>query len=114
MHRLSPPLLLPSQTRRLPTSSPSLVPPRVPEPLNVRFALLIFENGIKFPALPQTTAVTTTFEPLPPAVTCEGMSAFIAVRILVAAWFEVAPTDTSPGFTRVATHVNVCVPTMNC
>ena len=54
--RLRPPLLLPCQTRRLPTSSPSLVAPRVPEPLKVRFALLILENGIKFPALPQTTA----------------------------------------------------------
>src|SRR5439155_25461234 len=43
--RLRPPLLLPCQTRRLPTSSPSLVPPRVPEPLNVRFALLILLNG---------------------------------------------------------------------
>src|SRR5438876_6519544 len=101
MHRLRPPLLLPSQTRRLPTSSPSLVPPRVPEPLNVRFALLTFENGIKFPAAPHGTAVTTTLEPLPPAVTCDGMSAFIAVRILVAAVPEVVPTETSPGLARV-------------
>src|SRR5213080_1904525 len=36
VQRLRPPLLFPSQTRRLPTSSPSLVPPRVPEPLKVR------------------------------------------------------------------------------
>src|SRR4051794_14045160 len=54
--RLRPPLLLPCQTRRLPTSSPGLVPPRVPDPLNVRFALLTLENGIKFPAMPQPTA----------------------------------------------------------
>src|SRR5262245_44095098 len=112
--RLRPPLLLPCQTRRLPTSSPSLVPPRVPEPLKVRFALLTFEKRIKFPALPQTTAVTTTLEPAPPAVTCDGMSAFIAVRILVAAVVELVPMETSPGLTRVATQVNVCVPTTNC
>src|SRR5438874_13417491 len=112
--RLRPPLLLPSQTRRLPTSSPSLVPPRVPEPLNVMFALLILLNGIKFPALPQTTAVTTTLEAVPPAVTCDGMSAFTAARMLVAALVELVPTETSPGLTRVATQVNVCVPTTNC
>src|SRR5215216_1317129 len=100
MHLLSPPLLLPSQTRRLPTSSPGLVPPRVPDPLNVRFALLILEKGMEFPALPQTTAVTTTFEPLPPAVTCDAMSVFTAVRILVAAEFAVVPCETSPGFAR--------------
>src|SRR6266704_3080620 len=114
IQRLRPPLLLPSQTRRLPTSSPCLVPPRVPEPLKVRFALLTLENGIKFPALPQTTAVTITLEPLPPAVTCDGMSVLIAVRILVAALVELVPIETSPGFARVATQVNVCVPTMNC
>src|SRR6266403_633961 len=114
MHRLRPPLLFPSQTRRLPTSSPGLVPPKVPEPLNVRFALLILENGIELPTVPQGTAVTTTFEPLPLAVTCDGMSAFIAVRILVAAVFAVVPIETSPGLARVATHVNVCVPTRNC
>src|SRR5436190_21315836 len=116
MQRPRPPLLLPSQTRRLPTSSPGLVPPRVPEPLKVRLALLTLENGIKFPAVPQTTAVTTTFEPLPPAVTCDGMSVFIAVRILVAAVPEVVPIETSPvpGLPRVCTHVNVCVPTRNC
>src|SRR5437870_7688419 len=107
MHRLRPPLLLPSQTRRLPTSSPSLVPPRVPEPLKVRFALLTLANGIKFPALPQATAVTTTLEPLPPAVTCDGMSVFIAARILVAAVVELVPTETSPGLARVVTQVNV-------
>jgi len=112
--RLRPPLLLPSHTRRLPTSSPGLVPPSVPEPLNVKFALLILENGIKFPALPQTTAVTTTLEPAPPAVTCDGMSRFIAVRMLAAAVAEVVPTETSPGLTRLATQVNVCVPTTNC
>src|SRR4051812_3852495 len=114
IQRLRPPLLLPCQTRRLPTSSPSLVPPRVPEPLKVMFALLTLENGIKFPALPQTTAVTTTLEPAPPAVTCDGMSRFIAVRIIVAAVAEVVPIETSPGLTRVATQVNVCVPTRNC
>src|SRR5215470_3467032 len=114
MQRLRPPLLLPCQIRRLPTSSASLVPPRVPVPLNVRFALLTLLNGIKFPALPQMTAVTTTLEPLPPAVTCDGISVFIAVRILVAAVAEVVPTDTSPGLTRDATQVNVCVPTTNC
>src|SRR4030095_10089495 len=110
MHGLTPPLLLPSQTRTLPTSSPGLVPPRVPVPLSVRFALLILENGIKFPAVPQTTAVTTTFEPVPPDVTCDEMSAFIAVRMLVAAVFAVVPTETSPGLTLLATQVNVCVP----
>src|SRR6266508_5971647 len=110
MQRLSPPLLLPSQTRRLPTSSPGLVPPRVPEPLNVRFTLLILANGIRFPATPQAAAVTTTLEPLPPAVACEGMSVFIALRILVAAVPEVVPMETSPGLARVATQVNVCVP----
>jgi hypothetical protein len=86
----------------------------VPDPLNVRFALLILEKGIEFPALPQTTAVTTTFEPLPPAVTCEGMSALIAARIFVAAVFAVVPTETWPTPPRVVTQVNVCVPTMNC
>jgi hypothetical protein len=86
----------------------------VPDPLNVKFALLILEKGIEFPTLPQTTAVTTTFEPLPPAVTCEGMSALIAVRILVAAELAVVPTETSPVPLRVATQVNVCVPTTNC
>src|SRR6266699_1268535 len=106
MHRLRPPLLFPSQTRRLPTSSPILVPPRVPEPLNARVALLILENGIKFPAAPQTTAVTTTLEPVPPAVTCDGMSAFTAVRMFVAAVVELVPTETSPGLTRVVTQVN--------
>src|SRR5882724_8022720 len=114
IQRLRPPLLLPCQTRRLPTSSPSLVPPRVPEPLKVRFALLILENGIKFPAMPQTTAVTTTLALAPPAVTCDGMSAFTAARMLVAAVFAVVPTETSPGLTRAATQVNVCVPTTNC
>src|SRR5438034_10818972 len=114
VQRLRPPLLFPSQTRRLPTSSPSLVPPRVPEPLKVRFALLILENGIRFPAVPQTTAVTRTLEPAPPAVTCDGMSALIAVRMFVAALVELVPTDTSPGLARVATQVNVCVPTTNC
>src|SRR5215475_200972 len=49
VQRLRPPLLLPCHTRRLPTSSPSLVAPRVPVPLKVRFALLRLENGIKFP-----------------------------------------------------------------
>src|SRR5436190_4284981 len=112
--RLRPPLLLPCQTRRLPISSPSRVPPRVPEPLKVRFALLMLENGIKFPALPQTTAVTTTLEPAVAAVTCDGISAFIACRISVAAVAKVVPTGTSPGLTRVATQVNVCVPTTNC
>src|SRR5689334_4037893 len=96
MQRLRPPLLLPCHTRRLPTSSPSLVPPRVPVPLNVRFALLTLLNGIKFPALPQITAVTTTLDPAPPAVTCDGMSVFIAVRILVAAEVALVPTATSP------------------
>jgi hypothetical protein len=79
----------------------------VPVPLKVRFALLTFENGIKFPALPQTTAVTTTLDPAPPAVTCDGMSVFIAVRMLVAALVELVPTDTSPGLSRDATQVNV-------
>ena len=86
----------------------------MPGPLNVRFALLTFENGIRFPAVPQAAAVTTTFEPLPPAVTCDGMSAFIAARILVAAVLAVVPTETSPGLTRVAAQVKVCVPTRNC
>src|SRR4051812_25316166 len=112
--RLRPPLLLPCQTRKLPTSSPSLVPPRVPEPLKVRLALLILENGIRFPALPQTMAVTTTLEPAVAAVTCDGMSALIALRMFVAAVAAVVPTDTSPELTRLATQVNVCVPTMNC
>src|SRR5262252_5000109 len=114
MQRLRPPLLLPCQTRRLPTSSPSLVPPRVPVPLNVRFALLTLLNGITFPALPQITAVTTTLDPAPPAVTCDGMSVSIAVRIFVAAVVELVPTETSPGLARVVTQANVCVPTMNC
>src|SRR5436309_15023651 len=114
MQRLRPPLLLPSQTRRLPTSSPCLVPPRVPEPLKVRFALLTLENGIKFPAAPQAAAVTTTFAFVPPAVTCDGISVLIAVRILVAAVFAVVPIETSPGFARVVTQVNVWVPTRNC
>jgi hypothetical protein len=57
----------------------------VPEPLNVKFALVTLENGIEFPALPQTTAVTTTFEPLPLAVTCDGMAALIAGALLVIA-----------------------------
>jgi hypothetical protein len=82
--------------------------------LNVRFALLVLENGIEFPALPQTTAVTTTLEPLPPAVTCDGMSALIAVRILVAAEFALVPTETWPAPPLVVTQVNVCVPTRNC
>jgi hypothetical protein len=86
----------------------------VPEPLKVRFALLILLNGIKFPALPQITAVTTTLDPAPPAVTCDGISVFIAVRILVAAVAEVVPTETSPALARVVTHVNVWVPTRNC
>src|SRR5882724_4874011 len=114
VQRLRPPLLFPCQTRRLPTSSPSLVPPRVPEPLNARFKLLTLENGIRFPALPQTTAVTATLEPAPPAVTWDGISAFIAVRMFVAAEVELVPMETSPGFARVATQVNVCVPTRNC
>ena len=100
MHRLSPPLLLPSQTRRLPTSSPGLVPPRVPDPLNVKFALLILENGIEFPALPQTTAVTTTFEPLPPAVTCDGnVSVYCRADIGCCRSVALVPTETSPGLT---------------
>src|SRR6478609_2363958 len=114
VQRLRPPLLLPSHTRRLPTSSPGLVPPSVPEPLNVKLALLILKNGIRFPALPQTTAVTTTLEPAVAAVTCDGMSALIALRMFVAAVAAVVPTETSPGLTRLATQVNVWVPTMNC
>src|ERR1043166_5201369 len=116
--RLRPPLLLPCHIRRVPTSSPGLVPPRVPVPLNVKFVLLFgrgaLVNGIKFPALPQKTAVTTTLEPLPAAETCDAMSVLIAVRIFAAAVFPLVPIATSPGFTRDVTHVNVCVPTTNC
>ena len=115
MQRLRPPLLLPCQTRRLPTSSPSLVPPRVPEPLKVKFALLILENGIKFPALPQTTAVTTTLEP---AAACRDLrwnvGIYCSANISCRECRAVVPTETSPGLTRVATQVNVCVPTTNC
>jgi hypothetical protein len=86
----------------------------VPDPLNVKFALLILEKGIEFPALPQTTAVTTTFEPDRTAVAVEGISAFTAVTILVAAVVELVPTDTCPTPPLVVTQVNVCVPTRNC
>src|ERR1043166_4484928 len=114
MQRASPPLLLPSQTRRLPTSSPGLVPPRWPDPLKVKFALVTFEKTIEFPELPQATAVTLTFEPDRAAVAVEAMSAFTAVTTLFAALVVLVPTETSPMPLRVATHVNVCVPITNC
>src|SRR3954467_2057938 len=75
IQRLRPPLLLPCQTRRLPTLSPSLVPPRVPEPLNVRFALLTLENGIELPAVPPAAAVTITVDPERTAVAVDEISA---------------------------------------
>jgi len=72
------------------------------------------EKGIKFPVLPQTTAVTTTLEPDRTAVAIDGISAFTAVTILVAAVVELVPTETCPAPPLVVTQVNVCVPTRNC
>ena len=85
-----------------------VVPPSVPEPLKVRFALLLLRKVIELPEEPFIVAVMITVDPDRAPVAAEGMSAFTAVTMLVAAVVEVVPMATSPVLTRVAAHVNVC------
>src|SRR2546423_8518731 len=99
---------------RLPVPALPL-PARVPVfGLKVRLALVRFENGVALPPAPGVTAVTVTVELEREATTVVGMSALIALTILVAAEVELVPTVTSPVVVRDAAQVNVCGPTMNC
>ena len=90
-----------------------VVPPSVPEPLKVRFALLLLKKRIELPEEPFIVAVMITVDPDRTPVAAEGMSAFTAVTILVAAVVELVPTATSPVLARVAAQVNVCEPITN-
>ena len=112
MHRLTPPLLLPCQMRRLPGRPPAAVPPRNPPPFIARFVAASV-NGMELPTAPFTVEVTVTFAPERDAVAIAGMSVLIAVTMLLPSVVVLEFSVTWPAAARAATNVKVCVPIVN-